>query len=202
MFLAHSISPYKTPWLIVSITLPMVLLSAFFLQKVWGKKTRLVVSALVLAVIALSVFNAWQSSFLHVNEDNANKLSYVHTANNARNLLSFLEANSKKKKVVLQVENYSQWPLPWYFSLKKYSIARDQNLFSLLRQARSKCISGTECDVAVEKVRERLEVLGSPFILGTKGELGFLDANFFEFKDFELRRNYWLRLVSARQNAT
>jgi uncharacterized protein (TIGR03663 family) len=195
-FFGYSATPYKTPWLIVDITLPMLLLAAYFLQKIYKKERLLNFIILVTLVCAFLSYYTIQTSFIHFSEDEHNKLAYAHTNKDIYNLLSWLETGSKQVPIKIQTDSYGQWPLPWYFELAGYSIARDSNLWDYITTNESNCLSkGYQANPKiVREIESRLAELGHPLILGYAKELQCFSATCYKRKDYQLRNNLWISL--------
>ena len=108
----YSLIPYKTPWLVINITLPMILLSAYALEKIKFKKIIFIISIiyLLLTSIYLNFIIPWQSQ---------NELAYVHTDKNILNLVNEINLNAAPdSKILILAKDY--WPLPFY--LDKYKV--------------------------------------------------------------------------------
>ncbi|MEI6058853.1 MAG: hypothetical protein WCP89_03715, partial [archaeon] len=108
MFLSYSFTPYKTPWLIINITLPLCFLSAIGLSNLDMKKRYTLLIAL-LSIVYL-IFFSIHTSFLY-SWQTSNKLAYVQTDSDALRLVDYLQ-NYSDKKILLFADDY--WPLPFY----------------------------------------------------------------------------------------
>lgn len=121
-FLVYSFLNYKTVWLIINITLPLILLSAFWLSRLImdGKPLGIVVS---LATAGLTLLNVWTYNF-EKPYGPPNPFSYVHTSPGMLELVSDIDAYWQKNpaaRVLVGVDGY--WPLPFYLRSKPAQLA-------------------------------------------------------------------------------
>lgn len=135
-FLVYSYVPYKTPWLIINITMPAALATALFLVSIRPKilSTILIVAALTVSLKYALEFNFSDESiqkntlgraiypYLTVRGSHGpkNPFSYVHTTRGMVNLASDIDAylgRSVGGRVLVGTSSY--WPLPYY--LRRYS---------------------------------------------------------------------------------
>ena len=114
IFLIYSSINYKTPWLIINITVPLALMASIGLESIKNKKLKysiIVLSLLYLSLISIFVnfIIPWQSE---------NQFAYVHTDKDILNLVREINENKAKNSTVLVVSD-SYWPLPFYLDGKK-----------------------------------------------------------------------------------
>src|SRR5581483_2111238 len=80
--LGYSLIPYKTPWLMVSILVPMAVLGGYAAEDVFSRPgsytTRTIWLAAVVALLIPSACVAWQQNFRH-QADNDNNLGYLRS---------------------------------------------------------------------------------------------------------------------------
>jgi uncharacterized protein (TIGR03663 family) len=188
--LVYSVPSYKTPWIVINITLPMIMLSSYFLGKIYNKKLVFYLILLVIIVSGYSLYFTVQTSFLHFSEDEYNRLAYAHTNSDMYAMLSWLGEQSKNVTFEIQINKYDQWPLPWYFGLAEYNIGRDPELWDEISRL-GNCSYIANLD-AKKKIESRLDILGHPMIFGYTKELECLSAACYERKDYQLRNNYWV----------
>ena len=124
-FLAYSLIPYKTPWLITNMITPMALLAGVFLQGVTaslvGIGGRIVFATLFLTVVGYSAYQAVDLNFRRY-DDNAHDLVYVHTYRDVNGLVDRINSLAKIAdgyKTAINVVSPEHWPLEWY--LRDYS---------------------------------------------------------------------------------
>lgn len=127
LFLAYSIIPYKTPWLMLSFLLPMAISGGYAINELAGSKEIVNrISAGVLALLACVIL-AWQTYDLNfVNYDN-DRMPYVYAHTN-REYLAMLaeidrvaERGGQGKQARIQIVSPDYWPLVW--DLREYSNA-------------------------------------------------------------------------------
>ncbi len=120
LFIAYSIIPYKTPWLMLSFTLPMCIVAGYAInelansKELWSRA-----SAGFLAVLSCVIL-AWQTYDLNfVNYDNE-RLPYVY-AHTDREFLTmvadierFAELAGTGREAKIQIVSPDYWPLVWY----------------------------------------------------------------------------------------
>jgi len=116
MFLVYSLIPYKTPWLVINITLPLCLLSAVTIiniKKIINKKVFILL--LVVLFTYLLCFSVYLN-FINYYKD-TNKYAYVHTDKAILDIVNQVNLNYKNdSKILIISEDY--WPLPFYFNDK------------------------------------------------------------------------------------
>jgi len=127
IYLVYSYIPYKTPWLILNILLPLSLLGGIFI----GGISKLIrkgwhYAVFYLFYVGIMGFICYQSIILNfINYDDERcGLVYVQTKRDVYNLLNRLEVLTKAcgKNMVINVVSKEYWPLPWYF--RDYKNAR------------------------------------------------------------------------------
>lgn len=120
LFIAYSIIPYKTPWLMLSFTLPMCIVAGYAInelatsKELWSRA-----SAGILAILSCVIL-AWQTYDLNfVNYDNE-RLPYVY-AHTDREFLAmvadierFAEVAGTSREAKIQIVSPDYWPLVWY----------------------------------------------------------------------------------------
>jgi Predicted membrane-bound mannosyltransferase len=124
LFLAYTIIPYKTPWLMLSFLLPMAISGGYAINELAGSKAVLSrISAVVLAVLACVIL-AWQTYDLNfVNYDNDRKpYVYAHTSREYLSMLAEIEKVAERsgqgKQTRIQIVSPDYWPLVW--ELREY----------------------------------------------------------------------------------
>jgi hypothetical protein len=122
VFLMHSFIPYKTPWLALSIWLPLSILAAIFLSpplRVLLSSAPVAVASLAvdLAVLALVLFLLARDDRKWVYRraaDENNPYVYSHTTEDVQNLPLFIERYWPHHDAVIAVIAEDAWPMPWY----------------------------------------------------------------------------------------
>lgn len=132
IFLVHSLIPYKTPWLIISILLPMALLAGFGVGELYEKmqENRKAGRYLAVALLAggLLVIESFPKTMLVVFAENDNEhhpYVYTHTSRDIYRLVRDIDALAKRSNLntlmPINIVSTVEWPLPFYF--KKYPYA-------------------------------------------------------------------------------
>src|SRR5207302_1630615 len=128
MISAYSLLPYKTPWLVLSPLLPIMLMAGHFLGQCFDLGARKELpwvrasTALALAMVAgISCYEAVDLSFYRFDDD-AIPYVYAHTRRDFLGLVEEIESvaarNPLGKKIGVVVASPEHWPLPWY--LREY----------------------------------------------------------------------------------
>jgi len=105
----YSLIPYKTPWLVINITLPGILLLGTTVSLLPKTSRRIVSTILVAASIALSL----RYTFL-IPYGPSNPFSYVHTHQGTIELVEEIKQHNSQfpeSRILIAV---SSWPLPYY----------------------------------------------------------------------------------------
>ena len=122
---AYSLVPYKTPWLTLSLILPLALMAGYLVEEgyqaeagggfafVFGVFSFLAATA----GVVFSLYQAIDVSFIHYDDDNYAYV-YAHTNRDFLGLVQEIEAiaakNPAKNKIGITVMSPEHWPLPWY----------------------------------------------------------------------------------------
>jgi uncharacterized protein (TIGR03663 family) len=120
-FVVYSLVSYKTPWLAISITLPVTLFLAAWIARLAQNPSveRWVGGLCVVVALALGARNVWKYNF-DIPYGRGNPYSYVHTDRGLLRLVRDIEGYRELHpgaKVLVGVSGY--WPLPYY--LRKLS---------------------------------------------------------------------------------
>lgn len=109
IFLIYSTIGYKTPWLIVNMSLPLAILASFGVQTLNNRKLKILVVLLTLSFlfsvsIHVNFMRPWQPD---------NRYAYVHTDSNILNLIGEINSHYQEGEKILMVSD-AYWPLPFY----------------------------------------------------------------------------------------
>ena len=134
--LVYSLVPYKTPWLVINLTFPLLLLTALLLDKLWS----LLPAASIITISLLLVGSVGSTAALNystvpivLSEESKlhptpygrdNPFSYVHTSAGMREFIDELERYFRvapDAKVLIAVNAY--WPLPYYLRAHRTQLA-------------------------------------------------------------------------------
>jgi uncharacterized protein (TIGR03663 family) len=125
IFGAYSLVPYKTPWLALSLILPLAIMAGYLIEEGFragaqGGNAFVIGVFSFLAVAAGVVFSLYQAvdlSFIHYDDDSYAYV-YAHTNRDFLNLVSEIESiaadNPEHKDIGISVISPEHWPLPWY----------------------------------------------------------------------------------------
>ena len=122
LFIIYSFIPYKTPWLLMNIVLPLSLLAGFSMNEILavliGRKG-LLIFAIDVAIVAVCLlgYHAVKVSFFDYENDR-HPLTYVQTKRDIKKLVSRIEQVSatwpEGKNTEIKILSPHYWPLPWY----------------------------------------------------------------------------------------
>jgi uncharacterized protein (TIGR03663 family) len=128
IFAAYSLVPYKTPWLVLSIILPLVIMAGYVIGEAYQPGLRAFTAIIAGAAIVFSLYQAIDVSFVNYDNDSAcgsiqcYPYIYAHTNRDFLGLVSEIEAiaaaDPAKKEIGISVLSPEHWPLPWY--LREY----------------------------------------------------------------------------------
>ena len=117
IFSAYSLVPYKTPWLALSIILPLVLMAGYAIGEAYQPGLRVLSVVVAGAAICISLYQAIEISFVHYDDDTYAYV-YGHTNRDFLGLIQDIEtvaaANPAKNEIGITVMSPEHWPLPWY----------------------------------------------------------------------------------------
>jgi uncharacterized protein (TIGR03663 family) len=118
---AYSLIPYKTPWLMLNITVPLAIIAGYGVNEIygWGKEmlTRFLALAMVAAALAVCGTQAVILNFFHYDDDKYPYV-YAHTYREFIPLVTEIEQLAERaktgKKTGITITAPEYWPLPWY----------------------------------------------------------------------------------------
>lgn len=114
-FLIYSFIPYKTPWLVINISVPICILASLGLLEIRPEKARMII--LFFTIIYLVFFSFYLNFVIPWQAEN--DFAYVHTDNDILNLVGKIRNLSDAGKILIVSDEY--WPLPFYFDKYKVS---------------------------------------------------------------------------------
>jgi uncharacterized protein (TIGR03663 family) len=122
IFAAYSLVPYKTPWLALSIILPLILMTGDLVGQTYQPGTRAFTVILAGSAVCFSLYQAIDISFVNYDNDSYAYI-YAHTKRDFLGLVNEIDAiaasNPAKKDIGITVMSPEHWPLPWY--LREYT---------------------------------------------------------------------------------
>lgn len=114
---AYSLVPYKTPWLLLSLLLPLTVMAGYLIGVAYQPGLRALVSVITCMAIAGSLYQAIDVSFFHYDDDSYIYV-YAHTNRDFLKLVDEIDAitakNPAHQKIGITVMSPEHWPLPWY----------------------------------------------------------------------------------------
>jgi uncharacterized protein (TIGR03663 family) len=117
IFCAYSLVPYKTPWLALSLILPLAIMAGYAIGAAYQPGLRALTTMIAGAAIVGSTYQAIDVSFVNYDND-AYAYVYAHTNRDFLSLVSEINAiaaaNPAKKDIGISVVSPEHWPLPWY----------------------------------------------------------------------------------------
>ena len=123
---AYTVIPYKTPWLVLNMILPLALSAGALLGEIGRRQltgaVRAGIAGVGLLLVAWTASKAIEVSFLRYDDERLG-LVYVQTTREVRDLMKLIEdaaARSPEGRQGLPIRFYTnnRWPLPWY--LREY----------------------------------------------------------------------------------
>ncbi|MCF6154178.1 MAG: TIGR03663 family protein [Candidatus Brocadia sp.] len=127
VYVIYSFIPYKTPWLILNILLPLSIIGGIFVNNIFSMTKRRWHYAIFYPIyVCIFGFSCYQSIMLNFKnyDDERYELVYVQTKRDIYNLLGRIESLSNKcgKNMTINIVSREYWPLPWY--LREYKNAK------------------------------------------------------------------------------
>jgi uncharacterized protein (TIGR03663 family) len=127
-FLFYCFIPYKTPWLGLSLLLPMSMLVGSLFETLWAlfnprrRFVFLICAGIVCSAFFSAQFKPIQKWCFTHSSDEANPYAYAHTSEDLLRLpdkLTTYIQNNQLTNPLIAVVASDPWPLPWY--LRKFS---------------------------------------------------------------------------------
>lgn len=120
-YLIYSSIPYKTPWLIINITMPLVLLAGYGLMLFWKNKFWKILMIILTAgsAVYLSYYNI-KVNFINYDQDAKNRFAYAHTTSDIKWVVEKIEKSGYKNIALMGKPGESYWPFPFY--LQNYNV--------------------------------------------------------------------------------
>jgi uncharacterized protein (TIGR03663 family) len=121
LVLFYSAIPYKTPWCVVQMLSPMILLGgvgavAVFRGLRWAPAR--VAAVLLLAAGAIHLAQQAHAASFRFSADLRNPYAYAHPVNDVKNLAGWLdkvaEVHPDGRAMLIKIIHPDPWPLPWY----------------------------------------------------------------------------------------
>jgi uncharacterized protein (TIGR03663 family) len=114
---AYSLVPYKTPWLVLSLILPLALMAGYAIDVIYQPGMRFIAVLIAGGAVCFSLYQAIDISFIHYDDDSYAYV-YAHTNRDFLGLINEIEtiaaANPAKKDIGITIVSPEHWPMPWY----------------------------------------------------------------------------------------
>jgi uncharacterized protein (TIGR03663 family) len=121
---AYSVIPYKTPWVLLNMIVPMSIVGGagvqglrdYFAERRGGQLVRLFPAAAPVFALAICFYQSVQLSFFHYDDDRY-VYPYVQTSRGFLNLvaeINYLAGARGGMQTPVAVMTPDYWPLPWY----------------------------------------------------------------------------------------
>jgi uncharacterized protein (TIGR03663 family) len=165
---AYSLVPYKTPWLDLSILLPLIILAGYGLGQAAQGWPRLAAVGLLLAACAVSGYQAVDLAFVGYDND-THPYVYAHTNRDFLVLVDDVESiaahSGDGKQLGITIMAPEHWPLPWY--LRDYPKA---GYWGKVVDTQEPVIIAydSQLDEVNRRFGERYRIIGSHYLRGNK----------------------------------
>ena len=122
IFTAYTLIPYKTPWLALSIILPMCLIAGYGINELArsGDVMQKITAAILAAVAALTLgYQSYELNFVRY-DDEKEPYVYAHTRREFLQMIDkmkYYAAKSEKgNEATITVVSPDYWSMPWYLN--------------------------------------------------------------------------------------
>lgn len=122
LFLAYSIIPYKTPWLMLSFMLPMCISGGYAINELANSKMlaqKLIAGILAVASVAILAFQTYELNFVKYDDDSMPYV-YAHTKRGFLDLVKevkrYAEKSGKGTDATIEIVSPDYWSMPWYMN--------------------------------------------------------------------------------------
>lgn len=116
---AYSAIPYKTPWLVMNVVLPLALGAGMLFRQLGPLpgRARAVLATACLLAVAWTGWRAVDVSFRRYDDEGLG-LVYVQSPRELRDLIALIEEAAARsgegKGIAIRFYTANRWPLPWY----------------------------------------------------------------------------------------
>jgi uncharacterized protein (TIGR03663 family) len=127
LFIAYSIIPYKTPWLMLSFMLPMCIIGGYAINELAISKApiqKILAAILAVASAGILSYQTYELNFVKYDDDSMPYV-YAHTRRGFLDLVKeinrYAEKSGKGKDATIEIVSPDYWSMPWY--MKDYKAA-------------------------------------------------------------------------------
>ena len=114
---AYSVIPYKTPWLVLNMIVPMALCAGVAFERLWSVRSRAgsaVAWTVLLVMVGAATGRAAWLNFWHYDNERSPYV-YVHTSREILKLVSAVDrVEAAHPQTPIAVMSRVYFPLPWY----------------------------------------------------------------------------------------
>lgn len=106
ILIAYSAVPYKTPWLIPNIILPLGLFTAFSISSIWQKINKVLLVSIIIVLLSISLICLWSDNFWHPNRAQTYDYAYLQGGigfHEFSSILNGISSLDKNRPLSLQV---------------------------------------------------------------------------------------------------
>ncbi len=127
LFLAYSIIPYKTPWLMLSFMLPMCIIGGYAINELAISKApmqKILAAILAVASAGILSYQTYEMNFVKYDDDSMPYV-YAHTRRGFLDLIKeierYAEKSGKGKEATIEIVSPDYWSMPWYLNDYKFA---------------------------------------------------------------------------------
>jgi uncharacterized protein (TIGR03663 family) len=120
LFVAYTLIPYKTPWLVLNFTVPLAIAGGYGIARYWeraGKTALRVLGAAGAALLAVLVYQTIELNFVRY-DDQSEPYVYMHTTRAINSLVREIQdavaRSGRGQDATITIAAPEYWPLPWY----------------------------------------------------------------------------------------
>jgi len=121
LLIVYSLVPYKTPWLIINVTLPAIILLGLLISSLSQALCWTVTSTILLFTLGFGYYFNFKVPY-----GPKNPFSYVHSTVGTTELVDKVKIHCNENPECLVLIAVSSWPLPYYFRDLKTQIEYDK----------------------------------------------------------------------------
>jgi len=111
----YSALPYKTPWLLLNIIVPLAFSAGYAIQEGW-RASRSVTAVVALAAVSFCLYQSVLLNFIHYDDDRW-VYPYAQTRRGFLQLVEEIDRSAQAfagEKTSIAILTPEYWPLPWY----------------------------------------------------------------------------------------